>query len=196
MSKESDQDKKIRTFIAIDIPEEIKNEISKIKQLLISKGVEAKWTAPENIHLTMVFIGELPVSMVDSYSNAISETVKSFSKISLNIEGIGAFPGLKSPKVIWARVTGDVNSLINVHNELNHNLKSIGFKPETRRFKAHITFGRISKQGMGEKMVNAVRDIGIIKPQEFEACGLTFYKSTLTSKGAEYSVLFKDYFRP
>jgi len=178
----------MRCFIAIDISNEVRAEIDKAIQQVrgASKGI--KWVVPQNIHLTLKFLGEvndLGITLVDDGLSAVGARYSSFN---ICIRGTGTFPSLKHPNVLWVGIdTSD--DLKHLSNDIDEAMVQQGFKKEDRRFSPHLTVGRV-KNGKGTdstvKEFLKFQEIffGSIEVEEF-----MLMKSILRPSGAEYSRL-------
>ena len=113
----------IRTFIAIELPETIISAISKVQEGVKSYGFNIRWVHPENIHLTLKFLGYTKEDETDKIAKVIFESVKTYSPISLFAKGIGVFPGIKRPRVIWAGISGHLNPLFKLQKKLENGIE-------------------------------------------------------------------------
>ena len=122
--------KTIRTFIAIDIPGNIISNIRELQEGIKAYGFKIRWVRPENIHLTLKFLGDVDEVKIDDIAEAVSKTVGEYSPISLKAKGIGVFPGIKRPRVLWVGLTGQLEFLVRLHKTLDENLKVLDFPGE------------------------------------------------------------------
>ncbi len=132
----------IRAFIAVEIDNEIKNRLSEFLNQLKKTGADVKWVAPENIHLTLRFIGNIGEEVLPGLNRIITDAVSCLSAFSIGIGNIGAFPGLKKPRVIFVRVQDKENNLLKIYENLDMGVESLCIKRESRRYVGHITLGR------------------------------------------------------
>jgi 2'-5' RNA ligase len=179
----------IRTFIAVEIPENITSAIRELQQGLKGYGVDIRWIRPENIHLTLKFLGDVPAADIDTICGAISKTVDGVPAIPLQAKGIGVFPGIKRPRVLWVGLTGQIESLMKLQKTLDSNLKDIGFPPEKRSFKGHLTIGRIKTIIPGKKFGDALMAFKNFESEAFVAHKIILFKSELKPQGAVYTHL-------
>ncbi len=91
----------IRCFIAIELPDELKDNISLHMKKLISTGANVKWIVPRNLHLTLKFLGSTPEEKITDISKQLGTITKSHDNFSLYFSGTGVFPNIKSPRVVW-----------------------------------------------------------------------------------------------
>ena len=179
----------IRTFIAIPIPENISLFLKKIQGEMRENRVNASWTRPSTLHLTLRFIGDTQNARVPRIHHAMKATAAAFAPFCLSAGGVGVFPGLRKPRVIWSGVKGQVDQLEKVQAFLEKNLEQAGIAAATRSFSPHFTLGRLKDRGaaLGKCI------------QQFESYGskscliksMKLFKSDLMPKGAVHTVLFE-----
>jgi 2'-5' RNA ligase len=183
-------DKKlIRTFLAIDLPEEIKVQIENIQSRLKASIKGIRWTRPEGIHLTLKFFGNISENKIADISSVVEKNTVDIRPISLKVSTLGAFPNLKRPRVLWLGIGGSVEKLSDLQKEIEKDLESIGFQTENRAFRAHLTLGRIKSPKNVEGLSEIIKNEGIYDAGSFCAGGLTLLKSDLTPQGAIYTKL-------
>ena len=102
----------IRTFIAIELPEKIIYTIGKVQEEIKFYGLKVRWVRPENIHLTLKFLGDIQEADKEKVARAVSESVTGYPPISIAVKGIGVFPGIKRPRVIWLGISRQLDLLI------------------------------------------------------------------------------------
>jgi len=178
----------IRSFIAFDIENaSVTGNIANVQKLLIQTGADLKLVEPENIHVTLRFLGNITVPMVEK----IFEEMKNvqFTPFDVKIHGVGAFPSVRYPRVLWVGITEGGDQLRSIFTGLESRLRSLGFAPDPKGFSPHLTIARV-KSGRNRAELasfmteNANYDFGIIK-----ATCLRLKKSDLTPKGPIYSTL-------
>jgi 2'-5' RNA ligase len=182
----------MRTFIAIELSEEIKDFLSRIQNQLRSTGADVKWVQPQNIHLTLKFLGERDDKKIEKIIQILEDAVKEIRQFSIRLSSIGAFPRITSPRVIWIGVSdGDTETKV-VAEELEKNLAKIGIPKEDRPFSSHITIGRtrsgLNREVLVKELENLTDKFGEEK-LEFLVNKITLFESTLTPKGPIYEVL-------
>jgi 2'-5' RNA ligase len=183
-----------RVFLAIELPEDVKNRIILIQDELkiLLKGI--RWTRPEGIHLTLKFFGNIYEKEIIHISEVIAENTKNAETISLNGGEIGAFPNPGRPRVLWLGLNGDIERLSILQEAIDIDLEVYGYKRERRKFSPHLTLGRVKSSG--ERIMNLSQ---VIKRGEdyragqFNSRGLTLFQSELKPGGAIYTKL--AYFR-
>ena len=179
----------IRTFIAFELPEKIRSFISSIQEDLKSNRLDARWVQPKNIHLTLKFLGNINKADTQKVGAAIFKSAADYAPISLAAKGIGAFPGINRPRVLWIGIRGQTDVLIQLQKSLDDKLEKIGFPTENRPFKGHLTLARVKGQINQAKLINAIKKYGEFEPKSFLADNIILFKSDLKSTGAVYTKL-------
>lgn len=186
----------LRTFIALELPPSVISLLEKVQEDLKSMGLPAKWVRPENIHLTLKFIGNINPGDIDKIGGAMMDAVDDFAAITLVAGGIGVFPGIKRPRVIWVGLGGQIQLLFAMQRVLEENLAALGFKEEKRPFKGHLTLGRFRQTVNPNTIRQIMREHANLYSEEFTARRIILFKSDLKPTGAVYSQLmnfaFKD----
>ena len=178
----------IRSFIAFDIDSEpLLSKFSEAQGILANTGAGLKLVVPRNIHITMRFLGNITLSMIDSIHEEMNKV--SFTPFDVEIRGLGAFPSLKYTRVVWAGIRKGADELTNIFSQLEPLLQKLGFRPDRKGFSPHLTIARVRT---GRNKVELVRCIEELTNYEFgvvRANCLKLKKSVLTPKGPIYSTL-------
>ena len=179
----------IRTFIALELPPSVISLLEKVQEDLKSMGLPAKWVRPENIHLTLKFLGNITPDDIDIIGGAMMDAVDDFAAIDLVARGVGVFPGIKRPRVIWVGLGGQIQLLFAMQCMLEDNLAALGFKKEKRPFKGHLTLGRFRQTANSNTIRQIMREYANLHSEEFTASRIILFKSDLKPTGAVYSQL-------
>ena len=183
-------EKKIRSFLALDPPGEILREIASIQNRLrkLIQG-DIRWVRPEGIHLTLKFFGDVSGDDVANIATVVGKAAEGERSFSLAVGGVGVFPDPHRPRVLWLGMNGDVERLQVFQKELGQALLQIGFPREERPFRPHLTLGRIrtSKGLIG--LARALEREAEYTAGQFIASGLSLIQSELTPRGAIYTRL-------
>lgn len=178
----------IRSFIAFDInSQSVLQRFTDVQGLLIKTGADLKLVAPENIHITLRFLGDISPNMVDS----IHENMKnvSFSAFDCEVRGLGVFPDLRYPRVVWAGIRKGADELRSVFDQLEPNLRQLGFRPDSKGFSAHLTLARVRTGRNKGELARFIQDSADFDFGVVRADCLRLKKSVLTPKGPIYSTL-------
>jgi len=181
--------KPIRTFIAIKLPDDVIERLREVQTGLKREGLDIKWVRPENIHLTLKFLGDIQNSDVDAVGNALESAAGPFAPLTLSAAGLGAFPSVKRPRVLWAGVRGDLETLSRLHARLEEGLSRLGIEKENKTFKGHLTLGRLKNKVPPDAMIDAVSKYGDMASRGFVADTLHLIKSELKPSGPVYTDL-------
>jgi 2'-5' RNA ligase len=179
----------IRSFLAIELPEAIQRKIAEVQKDLKLSHADVRWVNPENIHLTLKFFGSIDESRIDPIVKSLEGSIQIISPFSLSIRGMGSFPHLKNPRVIWMGLDDEKEVLVSCQRVAEGELAKIGFEPEGREFHPHLTLGRVrSSRGKDEL-------IGRMEKYREEAFGnfvverVVLFKSDLKPSGPIYTRL-------
>lgn len=185
----------LRVFIAIDLPESVKEFLRTTSRELQKYGADVKWVRPESIHLTLKFLGEIPADLVPRLERELRPVFGTQAPTELSIRGLGGFPGLSRPRVVWAGLVDAAGSLRPLVAALDRVLEPLGFAPERRPFSPHLTLGRVrSNTGISALTDGMRRHVDVTGPS-FTADHATLFRSDLKPTGAEYTALCRFDFR-
>jgi 2'-5' RNA ligase len=181
----------VRSFIAFDLEsQQVLTKLTEAQALLVKTGADLKTVEPENIHMTIRFLGNVKLDTVEK----IFEEMKriQFVAFDVKIHGLGAFPTPKYPRVVWAGITQGADQLRSVFSQLEPRLEGLGFSPDPKGFSPHLTIARVrsgrNKAELGRVInENSEYDFGVVRA----AC-LRLKRSELTPRGPVYSTL-KEY---
>lgn len=179
----------IRTFLAIELPKSIRNRLKEVQRELKESQADVRWVDPENIHLTLKFFGNIEEKEVESIVKSIERPVQRTPLFSLKIQGIGGFPDLKNPRVLWIGLEEKGNVLSSLQKKLEKALEKVGLKPEDRPFHPHLTLGRVKSNRAKALLMEKIEKYKGEFFGEFLAEGVTLFKSDLTPKGPIYTPL-------
>ena len=178
----------IRSFIAFDMQnEQVLNRLAAAQKLLVETGSDLRPVAPQNIHITTRFLGDISPGMVDKVYEAMKKV--KFTPFNIKLCGLGVFPSLNYPRVVWAGMTDGVEQLESIFTQLEPQIRALGFAADAYGFSPHLTIARIrsgrNKQNLAELITKKVDfEFGIIR-----ADCLRLKRSQLSPKGPTYSML-------
>ncbi len=177
---------KIRLFIAIDLPEAVKDVLlqtaAQMGQRLPNKAV--RWVRPEQLHLTLRFLGDTAVSQLPDLQDQLTQLTSQHTSFRLHLNGVGAFPSRRWPRVVWAGLNGDLANLQTMQTELEDRIVALGWPREKRPFSPHVTLGRV-KDAKNARALNW--DVALAK-MEFGVTAVQLVQSELRPSGAVYTV--------
>jgi len=177
-----------RTFISIDVNNEVIESLKPVQEDLKETGADLKLVNPQNIHMTLRFLGDVSESRVEVVKKAI-DGITHFDPFKINLEGMGVFPEPSYIRVIWAGVSEGSDKLCDVKNSLESNLSNNGFSKDEKDFTPHFTIARV-KSGKAKDQLNAIVED---RSDEFfgtvDVDSIELKKSELTSEGPIYSTI-------
>jgi 2'-5' RNA ligase len=184
----------MRCFIAIDIDEQIRKALALLQDELRGKAdikrSDAKWVNPENIHLTLKFLGEIKDEQVVDVCNITGDVVGRHESFELHVESVGHFGG-KSARVLWVGTGQNIDKLLQLQQDLEQQLDLAGWPRENRKFSGHLTLCRIRNTRAGIKLAQLAQQYKDFKLGAMPADSVSVYQSQLTPQGPVYTVLGK-----
>ena len=178
----------MRVFIAIDLPNEVRNRLKVLQRALRPSAGTAKWVPPESIHITLKFLGEVPEKRVVLIDEALAGL--NWKPFTIAVHGVGFFPGARSPRVFWAGM--DAPTMQGLTEELDARMERLGFEREKRAFRPHITLARAKTSRIDASLVTASATFAEQDFGSFITDRIYLLQSTLKPSGAVYSRL-KEY---
>lgn len=180
----------VRAFIAIDVSEDVRSRLVAVQSYLAKTGNQLKLVEPENLHLTIKFLGEIQEEKVPEIVEEMKKAVSGISPFEIHIAGVGVFPDQHYVRVVWAGVSAGGERVVEIQRKIDTGLNSIGFSPE-RDFHPHITLARVKFIRERAKFMEFLKeaqkaDFGVTRVE-----AILVKQSTLTPKGPIYSDLAK-----
>jgi 2'-5' RNA ligase len=177
----------VRLFVALEIPTAVRESLAAILKSLRVLSSQPRWVRPENLHVTLKFIGEWAPEKLDALRSALA-AVRLDQPVALDFRGLGFFPNEKRPRVFWAGIEASPD-LITLASEIDRATEKLGIPGEQRAFSPHLTLARFEPPGLPEKLrgaiqENAAREFGSLHTSEFH-----LIESKLKPSGAEYTTL-------
>lgn len=179
-----------RIFIGIDIAEATRQRASDLQSRLARCGAAVKWVSPENLHVTLLFLGDTDNRDLPAICRVVQDVATGHPPFSLQVSGVGAFPSIRRPKVIWAGITDGGEALSQINSVLERKLLELGhYRKEERGYHPHLTLGRVNGERDGLMLAPE-----LLKLQGWEGGGgtigeLLVYSSELRRGGSVYTVL-------
>ena len=182
----------MRAFIAIDLPQATKYALAGLQDQLREAEADVKWVAPQNIHLTLKFLGEINAGQVSKISAIIEDVASDNPDFTLRINSLGAFPRIDYLRVIWVGLDKGDAQIKKIARELEEKIEKIGIPKEDRPFSSHITIARTRSNKNRQKLILDLKKLSEgfkLDDSEFKAGKITLFKSDLSPKGPTYEVL-------
>ena len=177
----------MRLFVALDIPETVRDSLARLSRPLQQTSPGARWVRLEGAHLTLKFIGETPPDRAERIRSALAE-IQATGPIELCFAGLGFFPDVRRPRVLWAGIETD-DALRALAAAIETQLEPLGIPREAREFQPHITLARFDSPKGLDPLRAAVEKLGRAEFGRATAGEFHLYRSVLKRGGAEYTRL-------
>lgn len=179
----------LRTFIAVELDDAIRNRALELIRQLSTSPADVKWVEAENLHFTLHFLGEIPIEDAARVCQKVKALVARMPSFEIEVGGVSAFPSVAAPRTIYVGVQQGTEELINLHAAIGHELVKLGFREESRRFMPHLTLGRVrGSQGTAE-LADLLRDNADDIAGVTDVSEVTVFSSNLSGRGPTYDVL-------
>jgi len=180
----------MRTFIAVEIGQDVRGKAAALIQRLAATEAKVKWVEPENLHFTMKFLGEIDPREIPAVCDSLSKSVTGLVSFEIEALGAGAFPTPERPRTLWLGVGEGSEQMVALHGAIENGLAELGFRTEGRRFRPHLTLGRVRNSPLG------IRELGdLVQANAGFPAGRTIvdavvlFSSELDRRGAHYEPL-------
>lgn len=142
----------LRLFIAIALPEPVRDEIIRVQQELqpLVTRAPVRWARPDQFHLTLRFLGNFPAERIEELKQAVGAVCRNVPPISLRAEGVGFFPGLRSPRVVWVGINDGDGRLAELQQRIEAAVGPFSLEPGEKNFAGHVTLGRLKNARPGD----------------------------------------------
>ena len=180
----------MRTFIAVELPQNLKDKIDKLQQPLKKTDAYVSWVKPGNVHATLKFLGEIPEERLDDIHQGVKNAVQGMAKFTLNLKGLGTFPDMRRPRVIWIGVDKGKDNLAQMNERIEEELYKLNFPKEERKFSPHLTIGRVKSPKNIQELMELVKKTDF-ETEDAEIKEVVIMKSKLLPTGAEYTPMRK-----
>jgi RNA 2',3'-cyclic 3'-phosphodiesterase len=180
---------KLRLFVAVDPGSEMQERVGRAQGRVRRRAPDAKWVRPESMHVTLAFLGYQDEERVEQLTNALAEVAARHPSMTLSAAGVGTFGSSKRPRVLWTDLTGEVEALGALQRDVERALVPLGYAPENRPFRAHLTLARARDPGGDVALARCASDL---KDETFGSsviAEIVLFRSELSPKGATYTAL-------
>jgi len=179
----------IRTFIAIQMPAEIRRKLAGIGEELKKSGADAKWVPEENFHITLKFLGNVTAERVTAVSEVVRSVVERTEAFDLVLSGVGAFPRLSRPSVVWVGISDGSDRIASLAEKIDIELGRLGFECENRPFSGHVTVARIRTPKNLERLKGMIENLQGQHIGAFGVESIAIMKSELRRTGPIYTAI-------
>jgi 2'-5' RNA ligase len=180
----------LRTFVAIELPEEARGAAAEALQALrqteVARSVEARWSRPEGLHLTLHFLGSTEPASLPSIEAALGSLAKAQLPFSLCLGGTGCFPSARRPQILWLGIRGALTEVAALSAAVGQVLGPLGFPPEPRDFTPHLTLARLKDHRGGRLLARALQEVTMPSSVEWQVRDLALLESRPGPGGSTY----------
>jgi 2'-5' RNA ligase len=189
--------RQIRSFIAVEIPETVKNSLETLQKKMSASGINASFSKPATLHLTLKFLGNIRLDDLDSLKFSMEKAVAGILPHRLFAAGVGVFPSVKHARVIWSGIRGETRCLGSLAAGLESVLfRELGMEKEKKIFRPHLTLARINHNISPDLILSAVKTFENFHSPDFSVSGISLFQSKLSSAGAVHKQIFFIPFSP
>lgn len=181
---------RLRTFVAVDLGKNLRSRCAALQETLARSGADVKWVEEENLHVTLLFLGEVDDRTVPDVCRTVAQVAGRHEGFALAVQAVGCFPNPRRPRVVWAGVGAGAQELVAIHDALEGPLQDLGcYRREERQYTPHITLGRARGEQSTDGLATALArkadwQGGIVEVRE-----LLVLSSQLMREGPVYAVL-------
>ena len=175
----------MRLFVALEIPSAVRENLAALLESLRVVSPQTRWVRPQNLHVTLKFMGEVPGTKLAATCSALAG-VRSDQPVTLDFRGLGFFPNEKRPRVFWAGIDASPN-LKTLAADLERAMEKLGIPREQRPFSPHLTLARFEPPGLLEKLRSAIQENAAREFGSFRTNQYHLIESKLKPSGAEYT---------
>jgi 2'-5' RNA ligase len=176
----------LRSFIAIELPLAIRSALAELQQELKMCNADIRWVKPDNIHLTLKFLGEVKEGRIDGIVKGNRDVCGRYGRLRLEVRGLGVFPNRRSPRVLWVDVTGD-GMLAGLQRDIEGAMALEGFKKEKRGYTPHLTMGRFRSLREKDHLFERIDQLSDNSLGFMDVKSVALMRSDLGPAGAEYT---------
>lgn len=180
---------RIRAFLAIEPDDAVRAEVARLLRRLKSLPGRVSWVRPENVHLTLRFLGNVDQAFIDAYVQRLAPAFARFPPFQARVRGLGVFPNPRRPSVIWTGLETEDDTLLRLQQLAEAAARDVGLTPERRRFVAHLTLGRIRSPKVKPHLDAVVEEEANFEAGAFNVDTVSLFSSELTPHGARYTRL-------
>jgi 2'-5' RNA ligase len=180
----------IRSFIALPVPAEVTSHLGRLHESVPPSAGRIRWVRAGSMHLTCTFLGDIEESQIEPIGTAMSSAVTGIEPFATSLDGVGAFPNFRNPRVVWIGYADGESETVKLKSRLDEFLEPLGFEPERRRFHPHLTLGRIKEAGERGVLERAAAQ-WVIPFENWITRELILFRSILNRQGATYEPLVR-----
>lgn len=183
----------LRLFWAVGLPPAVREKLAAVQELFRGLPLDVKWVERENLHITVRFLGETGAHLVEPLTAAVAERVAETAAFRLQLGGIGAFPSVQKPRVLWVGIR-NFEPLVALNRLVEEAVRSLGFPPESKPYSPHLTIGRFRTATGAKVLEQTIAVAGLQEVGEVIVDELELLASRLTPAGPIYTPLRQVFF--
>jgi RNA 2',3'-cyclic 3'-phosphodiesterase len=176
----------MRCFLAIELPTHVRDSLADLQNRLASLTRDVRWTAVDQIHLTVKFLGEVPDATAARVCDVASRVARDHPPFELQVSGTGCFPPRGPARIVWAGLADLPQSLVDCQKACEQAYAALGFAPENRAFHPHLTVGRVRDQRGSYRVRPEVEAHAQFEGGRFTVGELVMFQSVLDRGGPTY----------
>lgn len=179
----------MRAFIAIPFPDEARASLTSLQDQLKPCGADVAWVKPENIHLTLKFLGDVTDEQKDAMTAELQRIAAQTPAFMMELGEVGVFPSAEAPRVVWVGLKQGTEQVTALAGQLEQAARKLGLRVEERAFSAHATLGRVRTPRSKTPLMKGLDRAEWQSAPAWQADHITLYRSELSSKGAKYMAI-------
>lgn len=179
----------MRLFLAVELSAGVREGVAAFQRELEPRLGSVRWVPPENLHLTVRFIGEEGAEVAEGLSRTLPERLENVPPCTVGFRGFGCFPNPKRARILWVGVDPVPEELRRVHALCETTVTELGVEPETRPFRPHLTIGRVKRRGRHRTLEESVPAFSDRSFGELPVSEVVLFESLLSSEGARHTTL-------
>ncbi len=182
----------IRVFIAVSFNQKLTRELRELQDQFKQLSLNASWVKPENIHLTLKFLGDVETNQVSKVFDPINKTALAFSSFNLRLSNLGIFPSWNRPQILSIGLDNKEEILKKLKKRLELELSNVGFPRDMKPFSPHLTLARLRSPSNKNLLKKEIEKFSVPLDHLIKISEIKLFKSSLAPKGAEYTKLFSS----
>ncbi len=179
----------MRAFVGMSLPDDVRASLGTLQRTLEVSAADVKWVEPANLHVTIKFLDEITEEQRQAIEGLLARVAEHERPFPLGLEGIGAFPSLTSPRVVWVGLTTGKEHVARIAQAVEAGTAAMSLRREERPFSPHLTLGRVRSSRHQQRLVQQLRELAWAPPAPWQVQTLTLYQSVLSASGPRYTVL-------
>ena len=181
---------RIRTFVAVELSPGLKDQVQRLIHHLQQAQGQVKWVETHNLHLTLKFLGQIDNQQIPLVCQAVKQAVAPYDPFELELKGLGAFPHLERPRVLWVGVGRGAEQLKKLQHDVEQKLAQLGYPKEARPYQPHLTIGRVKRAGPDmDQLAQAMKQHVHFAPGAMWIDQAVVFASQLSRHGPSYTPL-------